>query len=995
MTIPITPVEGFPITSVEGDGEAIEPNSDGTYTLAATKEYPKSLFKVTVASSSAPSYGENGFTADGSAYDPDATAYVVTTAAQLATIAAGVNAGDAFTGKTVTLGSDVSLAAYEDWTPIGTSDAPFAGTFDGAGHTVSDLSITTAAGGYRGLFGWNTGLVKDFAISGSIGTADAYITSGADNIGGTVGYNDGTVSGITSSVTVFIRTGSIYAAGGIVGQNGDDGVITRCINNGAVNASKASGGVCGRSYGTISECVNTGDITGNQGGKDGIGGITGLAGMKDAGGKDNLVSDCYNTGTISNNDGRWHGGIAGFAEHAAVIQNCYDIGQITTGYSWNWNPIIGHVDGGSSNPTVSNNYSLEGLNAGDTDASTKPLTIGTVKTEEEFKSAAMVTLLGDAWRLDTDDINGGYPVLAWQGGSIVISYGANGFTADGSAYDPDAESYTVTTTAQLKTVADGVNLGDTFTGKTVTLAADVSLADYEAWTPIGGAATQHPLTLTSQEDLDAALEEHFLIYDSVGASYVRGSDKNGLYDPNRSYYYVTGAAFAGIFDGAGYAVTDLTVNTSDGYAGLFGNVSGTVKDLTVSGSVTSTTRNDFVGGITGKLSAGGLIEGCVSNVTVYAGSAYNIGGIAGFVGEMGTFVSETNPMATVRNCVNNGNVSGYVRTGGIAGRSAGTVEGCVNTGKIFNISGQKKGTGGIVGMNGVNNAAADAGIIVNCYNLGEVDGHNGYWAGGIAGFSNAASSVSYCYNAGPITKDGVQTTTLSWTNPTVGQSEGSVSDCLFLDTTVGRDSTGVGNAGGTVTNVVMKTADELKAPASVTFLNGDGGDAWNADDAADPISGGYPVLAWQGGTPVAAAATLTLEDNFEEPAEGYFTAAGITVTPSASDLSFTVTCDSACVVAIENADGTYTILEDTGSEGVHQYTAGSADDVILVAVKGDASGDGACDIDDVMFMVDSFMGAAEFSPLQTLLADSDNSGTIDITDVLAAVDAYTTTPFNW
>ena len=223
------------------------------------------------------------------------------------------------------------------------------------------------------------------------------------------------MSGIVSDVKVYINTGSIYAAGGIVGQNGDDGVIKQCINKADVYASKASGGVCGRSYGTITECVNTGNVTGNQGGKDGIGGITGLAGMKDAGGKDNLVSYCYNTGTISNNSGRWHGGIAGFAEHAAVINNCYDIGQINTGYSWNWNPIIGHVDGGSSNPTVSSVYSLEGLNAGDTDDTTKPITVGTIKTEAEFKSADMIGLLGDAYfTSDTANINNGYPILKWQ-----------------------------------------------------------------------------------------------------------------------------------------------------------------------------------------------------------------------------------------------------------------------------------------------------------------------------------------------------------------------------------------------------------------------------------------------------------------------------------------------------------------------------------------------------------------------------------------------------
>lgn len=427
------------------------------------------------------------------------------------------------------------------------------------------------------------------------------------------------------------------------------------------------------------------------------------------------------------------------------------------------------------------------------------------------------------------------------------SYGENGFCTACGGYDPDAETYTVSTAAQLAVIAEGVNGGDTFAGKTVKLANDISLNEYEAWTPIGGASTKYELTLTSGDDLNAALEEHFIIYDSTGASYVRGSEKNGTYDPNRTYYYLVGAAFSGIFDGCGYEITDLCVNSTEGYAGLFGNVSGTVKNLTVCGTVTSSTTGDFIGGIVGKLSAGGTIESCISNVNVTANKGYNIGGVVGFVGEPGKVVSEDNPIATVRNCANYGDVSGYVRTGGIAGRNAGLITGCANHGTVFNASGSKKGTGGIVGMNGVNNAASDAGIVEYCYNDGHVDSNGGYWTGGLVGFQNAASVCRNSFNAGTLKASSTATGTLwSWINPIVGQNEGTASDCLWLnedtgDNTanhVGKDPTGVGNL-GTVTNVVGMTASELKAVAAVSFLNGE------TENAFQPDCGNYPALSWE------------------------------------------------------------------------------------------------------------------------------------------------------
>lgn len=339
------------------------------------------------------------------------SSFTLSDEADLAGFAKLVNEGVAFEGKTVTLANDISLT--KEWTSIGDASHAFKGTFDGKGYTISGLKITGATDGYKGLFGNSEGTVKNFNLEGSIGAQSAYITSGNDNIGGAVGYNNGTVKGVNANVSVHVNTGKLYAIGGVVGQNGNKGVIEQCINTAYVEGTKCTGGIAGRSYGIIRECVNTGEIKGNGGGKDGIGGICGLAGDKDDGCPGLTIRDCYNTGTISNTGGRWHGGIAGFADDNIVLQNCYDIGKIVQGYDWNWNPIVGHTDTVDLKDVL-NNYFLDGLLYGNDNDNAMLIRVGIIKTEAEFKTQEMVDLLGSNWAMDSYNKNNGYPVLKWQ-----------------------------------------------------------------------------------------------------------------------------------------------------------------------------------------------------------------------------------------------------------------------------------------------------------------------------------------------------------------------------------------------------------------------------------------------------------------------------------------------------------------------------------------------------------------------------------------------------
>ncbi len=374
--------------------------------------------------------------ADTSWYGDSENSFEISTLSQMLGFAELVNTGTTFKDKTVTLGADFDLSGVSDWTPIGTADHAFAGTFDGDGKEILGLTIVSATGGYRGLFGNNSGTIQNVMIEGTIGTQEAPIKTGADNIGGIVGYNNGEVSGVTGNVSVLVNNNdkSIYAVGGVVGQNGPNGKVASCLNYADIEGSKAVGGVVGRSFGVVEGCANFGSVIGNQGGKDSIGGVVGQGGDKNKT-YTNSISRCYNMGDISNSNGKWVGGIAGFVDGATTVNNCYATGSVSG--SGQYNPIIGQSEG-----KVTSCYCLDSTVATDEDGvynlgGTKENCAA--KTSEYMKSGQFVvdlntenTLSGQslsaqadttagAFNYDSDGINNGYPVLAWQGGMAITA----------------------------------------------------------------------------------------------------------------------------------------------------------------------------------------------------------------------------------------------------------------------------------------------------------------------------------------------------------------------------------------------------------------------------------------------------------------------------------------------------------------------------------------------------------------------------------------------
>ena len=184
--------------------------------------------------------------------------------------------------------------------------------------------------------------------------------------------------------------------------------------------------------------------------------------------------------------------------------------------------------------------------------------------------------------------------------------------------------------------------------------------------------------------------------------------------------------FAGTFDGNYYTIKGLYINGETMNKGLFGLIyGGTVKNLIVKGDISSSNNN--VGGVVGNLDGNGTVENCSFEGTVESTnkSAY-VGGIAGSAGNK-------TRSATISGCVNYGKVSGTT-VGGIVGNATKTtVENSYNTGKI---NGTEK-SAGIAGMLGKSCKVS------NCFNIGGIQGEE--TTGGITGFKNGTAKIENCF----------------------------------------------------------------------------------------------------------------------------------------------------------------------------------------------------------------------------------------------------------
>ena len=274
------------------------------------------------------------------------TTVTISTADELALLATYTNSGKPTADITFVLTADITLNAgsftkegtwSEDgtpvaFTPIGTPATPFAGVFDGKGHTLSGLYINAAD--MAGVFGYANGLarIKNITVSNSY------------------------IKGVQSA-------GAIAAIADITGAS--ISIISGCTNNSFVVSTQGyAGGIVGGGRGYIINSVNNGTILAD--GAPCVGGILGYA-------FDAMVNNCYNAGKVGDlTSVEVAGGIVGYATPTSkgTLMNCLNVGAVSSSKD---NATVGAILGSAvnNNYTVHNNYYLTDTAALAVGASTK------------------------------------------------------------------------------------------------------------------------------------------------------------------------------------------------------------------------------------------------------------------------------------------------------------------------------------------------------------------------------------------------------------------------------------------------------------------------------------------------------------------------------------------------------------------------------------------------------------------------------------------------
>ena len=238
--------------------------------------------------------------------------YTVYNADGLLNVAKLVNGGK--TDINITLDKNIDLTG-KGWTPIGTSfDNSYKGTFDGGGHTITGLTVTTNDK-YAGLFGYigNAGTVKNVVMEGVLITSN----NGSSQAGGVAGFSRGTIENCSVSGSV---SGTVYV-GGVVGAQWG-GSITGCSSSATVKGTVDVGGVAGQtnSNATMTACYATGSMTleiASQNNID-VGGAVGFNGGS-------RILACYATGNVTSTGSStvnvYIGGFCGY--NSTTVTACY------------------------------------------------------------------------------------------------------------------------------------------------------------------------------------------------------------------------------------------------------------------------------------------------------------------------------------------------------------------------------------------------------------------------------------------------------------------------------------------------------------------------------------------------------------------------------------------------------------------------------------------------------------------------------------------------
>ncbi|MDR2883846.1 MAG: InlB B-repeat-containing protein [Deferribacteraceae bacterium] len=561
---------------------------------------------------------------------------------------------------------------------------------------MADIDLTqnwTPSGTFTGTFDGNYYELR--GLSGGLFES----ISGADDATEVV-KNLGIV-GSSASGTVNV--------GGIAGTL-DRGVISGSyVVGGVIKGVSYVGGIVGVNRGTIKNCFTTSDIIADNY----AGGIAGL--MDDTTGTVATILNTYASGNITATV-KSAAGLVGHYAKGVTLESSVALNKSIVSASYN-NRIIAEGGVGGTSGTVgnvSNNFALDNIEicadgVAHINLAGSSITQAEAESEVTYTAAGWIFGVG-SWTMPA---GGGYPIFDWKKSNVVD------FIDDGVLIQ---RQYIATgETATPPTVPDVQWSESSF-----VITEDTS---FYAIRDGDGTAEATPKIINNAAELAAInLNGHYKLIGDIDLAGVNWTPIG------------TNAPFTGTFDGAGFTIRGLSVN-SNNYAGLFGNIgSGAkIRNLNVDSAAIAGTAN---AGIIAGIVVGGLIDGCTVSGTV-AGNGGATGGIAGELSNAtiqnsssNAIVSNSSPLgtggvvgvatnSTIKATSSHNNVSGEVTVGGIVGIMDGS--NVINSMFSADVICANSYCGGIVGQmlpnSAVQNNFSDDIIVTALATYGEVVGH--------------------------------------------------------------------------------------------------------------------------------------------------------------------------------------------------------------------------------------------------------------------------------
>ncbi|MBR0280343.1 MAG: S8 family serine peptidase, partial [Oscillibacter sp.] len=792
-----------------------------------------------------------------------AAPWTLETAEQLRAFALSLSEGVDYDGAFIQLGADIDLSG-ETWTPVGEGQYAFEGTFDGAGHSVTGLTVGAAEtplnlsdNRYVGLFGvlGSSARVKNVALRDvEINvTADAtayvggvagmiYKTSDAEDFSGAV--IDGV--SVTGSITAAQQDGNCFV-GGIAGYQQRGAVINSwtdvAISDTTLGEAIAEGGglVGLLNRGLVANCYALGDVyvSGNrEDGKEGMGAPGGLVSVN--GGS---LAGSYSKGNLTSKELSFYAGtVAGWVTGIGKAYDCFYNGEsvvTVNGSAVTPVPATGTV--------VPGGVSEDGLsyNGGVTDK-LEPYTASTyaaiAETLNGYFSAYPVDLA--AFGLESDALK------TWIVKDSVVTLSESGAAVtyvqpeaeivpdtplalrDGVWYGRDENKSSVvkitvadSAISATETVS-GASSGDAYDAALESAKEKSAYGDFTHYEPAdpskfaGGSGTESdPYLISNAEQLrylSSSVNED-VTWKGVWFRQTADIDLSGAdfipigwakeINVNNAWENV-GYFFEGSYDGGGHSISGLTIGSESApadymAAGLFGLTNGEY------------VTNDEP---TAEQNAVALRNINLKDVAVYisCGDQTYAGGLVG-MGQNGILIDDCSVTGTVHAST----TDSHCRAGGLAASLLrGRVTDSWTDVDVYGVT--EKGRVYASGLCVTNRVS-----VLNCYTLGNTSGkadqYNRVWAGGVDAF--AGGLKINCYSFGDVIAEsgatgvggvnglagGVSATYLSYFNADAAQSSAGTK----AETNV---STGDNFANATDESQ-SKTAAEIKSGDFVTLLN--------------------------------------------------------------------------------------------------------------------------------------------------------------------------------